>query len=571
MQQPVEIARIKRLLLRGPNWLGDAVMCEPALAAARRLFHGAEITLLAKPPVAELFKGHPDLDCILAYQDPGQHAGFSGKWLLAETLRRQRFDMAVLFQNAFSAAFLAFLAGIPRRYGYSTDGRRFLLSDPVPVPVGSQRPHQVDYYLRLLEPLGLNAEARSPRLYLSAEDTQAANSLLAEAGIDEQEFLIGLNPGSTYGTAKRWLPERFAEAADRLVRDIADKSGAGARVVIVGAKGEEALGLAIAERMQATPLRLAGRTTVRQLMAVVGRCGLFLTNDTGPMHIAAALGVPVAAIFGPTDSRTTSPFGGRHRIISHPVDCAPCLLRECPIDHRCMTRLTVDEVYGAATRLLDSRKSERPMSESPGWKTVGPSDVTTSLNGVTVFLDRDGTLNRDSGYVGRPDELELFPDTIEAVAQLTKAGARVVLITNQSGVGRGLFTHEDVGAVHRELRERLAGGGGTLHAIYYCPHHPDDSCLCRKPRTGMIDRAAEDLGLDLSSAYVVGDQKRDMELARSVGARAVMVTTGPTSTESLARFRAEGPVPDYVASSLREAVKWIMQDAPARAVCKVKQ
>ena len=241
MQQPVEIARIKRLLLRGPNWLGDAVMCEPALAAARRLFHGAEITLLAKPLVAELFKGHPDLDCILAYQDPGQHAGFSGKWLLAETLRRQRFDMAVLFQNAFSAAFLAFLAGIPRRYGYSTDGRRFLLSDPVPVPVGSQRPHQVDYYLRLLGPLGLNAEARPPRLHLSAEDTEAANRLLAEAGIDEQEFLIGLNPGSTYGTAKRWLPERFAEAADRLVRDVANKSGARVRVVIVGARGEEAL------------------------------------------------------------------------------------------------------------------------------------------------------------------------------------------------------------------------------------------------------------------------------------------------------------------------------------------
>lgn len=336
---------VRRILIRATNWIGDAVISEPALAAVRELFQKAEITLLARPAVAELFGGHPAFDRIVLYDHRRRHAGLVGKWRLAGELRRFRFDLAILFQNAFEAALLAFLAGIPHRYGYATDGRGWLLTKAVGIPKPLRMEHQVRYYLDLLRPFGANEAVRSPRLFLSEKEEEAMNRRLAEAGLAESDVVIGLNPGSTYGGAKRWLPERFAETADRLAQDC------GGRVVIVGAAGEEALGQAIADAMRNKPVVLSGRTTIRELMAAIKRCRLFLTNDTGPMHIAAAFGVPVVAVFGPTDSRTTAPFGSGHVIVRRPVECAPCLLRECPIDHRCMTQVTVDQVYEAARRL----------------------------------------------------------------------------------------------------------------------------------------------------------------------------------------------------------------------------
>src|SRR5438093_1023531 len=376
----MRIESVKRLLVRGPNWVGDAIMGEPALSALRGLFPTAEITLLVKPTIAELLGNHPGLDRMLVYD------------------RRRR---------------------------------------------------------------------------------------LVQAGIGETDLVVGLNPGSTYGTAKRWLPDRFAETADRLVRE---HGGKGLRVVIVGARGEEALGRAIAERMQAKPVLLSGQTSIRELMAVIRRCGLFVTNDTGPMHIAAAFGIPVVAVFGPTDSRTTAPTGDGHTIVRHPVECSPCLLRECPIDHRCMTRISVDEVFAAAKKQLAGISGLSALSGSPDLEQTNQTHETnqpTRLDGVTVFLDRNGTLNRDTGYVKTPEELELFPGVIEAVARLNQAGARVVLTTNQSGVARGLITTAALDAIHARLRALLEAGGASLDAIYYCPHHPDDACSCRKPRPGL--------------------------------------------------------------------------------------
>jgi len=538
-------------------------MSEPALAALRELFPTAEITLLVKPAVAELLRGHPALQRILVYEDPGRHVGITGKWTLAGTLRRLRFDLAILFQNAFEAALLTFLAGIPRRYGYATDGRRFLLSDPIAAPERTKIGHQVQYYLDMLRPLGSERPAGSPRLFLSQEEEQAMDQRLAEAGVDESDLLVGLNPGSTYGSAKRWLPERFAETADRLSQEQGMQSGRRVRVVIVGARWEEALGRAIADRMQVKPIQLSGRTTMRELMAVIKRCDLFLTNDTGPMHLAASFGVPVVALFGPTDSRTTSPFGSGHTIVRHPVECAPCLLRECPIDHRCMTRISVDEVYGAAVKQLVVKVESR-QSKSPALKAFQPSDLMTPLKGVTVFLDRDGTMNRDPGYVKTPEELELFPGVVEAVARLNRAGARVVTITNQSGIARGLLTTSTLEQIHDRLRTLLKAGGACLDGIYVCPHAPDEGCGCRKPGTALVERAVTDLDLDLSGAYVVGDQKRDMELAVRIGAKSLLVTTGPTSLQALADLQAEGRQPDHVAPGLVEAVEWILEDVKTR-------
>jgi heptosyltransferase-2 len=529
---------VKRILVRGTNWIGDAVLTTPALAALRAGFPQAKIALLAKPAVAELLQCHPAIDDIVLYRDPGPHAGLGGKLSLAIQLNRGRYDLAILFQNAFEAAAVTALAGIPNRYGYATDGRSLLLTHRVPLTPKIRRKHQVEYYLELLKPLNMPVEPAAPTLRTTPEEDDAAARHLQAFGMDPGKALIGINPGSVYGSAKRWLPERFAQAADRLSAEH------DACVLIFGGKGEEELGTAIAGMMTAPTIVLSGRTTVRQLMALIKRCRLFITNDTGSMHIAAAFQVPLVAIFGPTNPATTSPYGPGHELVRHPVECSPCLLRECPIDHRCMTRVTVDDVYDAATKQV--------------------SGLTSPLHGGVVYLDRDGTLNFDPGYLNQPDQLQLLPGVGQAVARLNRAGFRAVVLSNQSGVARGLITKEQLDAVHLRLRELLAEDGARLDGIFICPHHPEEACACRKPAPGLVVRAQQELGLAPDRAIVIGDKASDVELARNIGATAVFVSSGHHPEEEQARMVDRSLVPDFTARDLAGAVEWILEMTKTR-------
>jgi heptosyltransferase-2 len=551
-------AAIHRLLVRAPNWIGDAVMCEPAISGLRSLFPQAELTLLAKPSIVELFFAYPGLDRVLVYDDKGTHAGLSGKWTLAGTLRRHGFDLAVLFQNAFEAAFLTWLAGIPRRYGYATDGRTFFLTDPVAVPDRSVLTHQVDYYWKLLKQLGLAGEPSAPSLVVSDDEERVLETRLTSAGIGSSDIVIGINPGSMYGSAKRWLPERFAEVAQRLAGRLRQHEGKHVAVVILGATEEESLGKDIAARVKARSVVLSGVTTIRELMAATKRCRLLLTNDTGPMHIAAACGVPVVAVFGPTDWRTTAPYGQEQAIVREPVDCAPCLLRECPIDHRCMTRVSVEQVYEAGLSGLSRLSGPKGLSRA---NQAEQTDQSNILSGVTVFLDRDGTLNPDTGYIRSSDQFELFPGVPQALARLKQAGARLIVVSNQSGVARGLFSIGDLDAMHLKLRRLLDDAGASLDAIYFCPHHPDDQCNCRKPKTGMIDQAVRERRVDLSRSYLIGDRVRDMVLAKRIGSRSILVTTGVVPPQHVQELKTTELIPHWVASSLAEATDWILSDA----------
>jgi heptosyltransferase-2 len=559
---------VRRLLVRGPNWIGDAVMCEPALRGLKRLFPAATLSLLVKPAVAELFRHHPAVDHVLVYEDRGRHRGLSGKWALAAQLRRTGFELAVLFQNAFEAALLAYVGGIPRRFGYATDGRSLLLSEPVAVPDRRAAVHQVQYYWRLLKPLGLTGDPDSPRLFLSPDEVSQMTARLARSGIAESDTVIGINPGSTYGGAKRWLPDRFAEVADRLAKRLQETGGCRVAVVILGAKGEEQLGRDIAAQLSVPSAVLSGTTTIRELMAAVRRCRLLVTNDTGPMHIASAVDVPVVAIFGPTDWRTTSPYGMEHALVRQPVDCAPCLLRECPIDHRCMTGVSADMVYDAAIKgvkgLGIGGQGDMCAEQAARAAELVPPAGRPPLDGFTVFLDRDGTLNHDPGYVRSVAELKLLPGVPSALAKLKAAGARLVLVTNQSGVARGFLTLKDLEAIHARLQGLLEEQDAALDAVYFCPHHPDDGCRCRKPGRGMVDRAVADLQLDLRRSYLVGDHMRDIQLAKSIGARAVLVTPGPVDTRAVEVLRTEGAMPDSIVTSLGEAADWILKDAGSR-------
>jgi heptosyltransferase-2 len=338
----------RKILVRAVNWLGDAVMTTPALAALRAACPGARITLLAKPLVGELFLGHPDVDEVMVYDRDGGHRGFKGKLRVASELRARRFDAAILLQNAFDAALIAFLSGIPRRAGYATDGRRLLLTNPVSVTRETMALHETEYYLALLSALGVpRPEKPALRLLVTEEERSAIASRLASEGVKPGTPLVGINPGATFGSAKRWFPERFAEVADALSAEW------GASVVLLGSPKESPLSDAIGAAMKRKPVKLTGRTTVREMMALLARCSFLVTNDSGPMHIAAALGTPLTAIFGPTEWRRTSPLTDRARLVrAEGVPCAPCKRRECDRQPLCMLGVTPKMVIDASLDLF---------------------------------------------------------------------------------------------------------------------------------------------------------------------------------------------------------------------------
>jgi heptosyltransferase-2 len=330
----------QRILVRTTNWIGDAVMTTPALGAIRETFPDSHITVVANPLVARLFECHPDCNTVMVFDKQGAHAGPLGLMRFVSVLRQQKFDCAILLQNAVEAAILAFLAGIRCRAGYITDGRRIFLTHPVPVGDRERALHHTDYYLNMLAQCGVSTTSKRQSLVLSAEEVEWANRQMPPG-----RYAV-INPGAAYGAAKRWIPERFAAVADEL----ADRYGLS--IVLSGGPAEVEIGRDIASSMGAPYRNFIGECNIRQMMAILAGSHLMVTNDSGPMHVAAAFGVPIVAIFGPTDHTTTSPWGTRARIVRHPVECSPCLLRQCPIDHRCMQRVTVADVLAAVEEIL---------------------------------------------------------------------------------------------------------------------------------------------------------------------------------------------------------------------------
>ncbi len=338
-----------KILIRATNWVGDAVMCIPALEAIRARWPQAEIAILARPWVADLYRCQPFADRIIALDASARSPFAMGK--IARELRGEHFDCAILLQNAFSAAWLVWRAGIRERIGYARDGRRFLLSRAVPVPRAGQIPaHESFYYLELVRRAGWTEQLpdiAEIRLQLAAGASEAAESRLETAGARRGALRIALAPGAAYGSAKCWLPERFASLADSLVDEFA------ADVILFGTPSEAEVSRQIAARMHHQPINLVGQTPIGELPALFSRCQLFIGNDSGAMHVAAAVGVAVVGIFGSPDPEGTAPLTQRRTIVRHPVACSPCFLRECPIDHRCMTRIETADVRAAAIQWLE--------------------------------------------------------------------------------------------------------------------------------------------------------------------------------------------------------------------------
>ncbi|WP_420263893.1 lipopolysaccharide heptosyltransferase II [Candidatus Magnetominusculus dajiuhuensis] len=481
------MAENTKVLVRGVNWIGDAVMSAPALWAVKGAYPDADITLLANPTVASLFEKDPHIGAIIKYEDV--YRTLSGRLRLSRRLKMENFSTAILLQNAFDAAFIAWLARIGHRVGYNRDSRGILLTKAVDVTRETLQLHHCHYYLNMLISVGLNAPYRLPWIYLAGQERQSALEALSHL----RRPVIGINPGAAFGSAKRWPPERFAMLIGRIIKE------KGGSAVLFGS--EKLIDPDIlAPTAAGTFLDLTGKTGVRQLCATIANCDLLITNDSGPMHIAYAVGTPVLAIFGSTSPELTGPpeipahpeFSYRHRVIRKPVRCAPCFKRTC--EHlTCMNAISAADVFDEIDALWARRKA--------------------------VFFDRDGTLCEDADYLNSFDAFRPY-DGLERIKVLKDKGYMLIGISNQSGIGRGIVNEEFVKALHQVFIDKYG-----FDDFYYCKHVPADNCACRKPSPGMLLRARADHGIDLKNSIFVGDKNADMETALAVGARPIFFRT----------------------------------------------
>ena len=333
-----------KILIRSTNWVGDAIMTTPAVRTIRANFPQATISILAYPWVADVFAASPHVDEVILYHKKGRHQGLFGLWQLGRELRARRFDMAILLQNAFEAAVLAVLAGIPVRAGYRRDGRAPLLTHGVTIRPEVREKHQVYYYQGLLAGLGLTPSPDELFLQLPPETVRWARNFV---GGRAPAPIVGLNPGAAYGPAKRWPAERYGELARRLSREF------GATLLVFGTAADQEAAALIKEHAPDHVVDITGKTSLAEAMALIGCCDAFVTNDSGLMHVAAAQRVPLVAIFGSTDQVATGPFSDPAVVLQKRLDCSPCLKTHCRKgDYQCMLGIKVEEVFAAVSALL---------------------------------------------------------------------------------------------------------------------------------------------------------------------------------------------------------------------------
>ncbi len=330
-----------RILVRSANWLGDAVLSVPAVRAIKAGRPDARVTILTPAKLADFWKQVAEVDEVIVLKPTSVFSPVPERFV-------GRFEVAILFPNSLRVALEAWLAGIPRRVGFRGKWRSALLNQ---IPrdrknVVEPPRHQVQHWLELAKFVGADVEAASGRSP-GAEPTIRAPLPNTTAG-GSCQLKIALCPGAEYGPAKRWLPERFAETA----KIVAEKTAC--EWVLVGTDKDLLLGEEIAAKLGGQCTNLIGKTTLAELIETLRGCDLLLTNDTGTMHLAAFLGVPVVAIFGSTEPLLTGPLGTNHRVLRHHVECSPCFLRQCPIDFRCMKSVEVDEVVAAISQITKS-------------------------------------------------------------------------------------------------------------------------------------------------------------------------------------------------------------------------
>jgi len=327
-----------KIVVRLPNWIGDSILALPALQTFKAALPKAQIWVAGIDWVKDLFVLDGTADGILRLLPTHQLRGLKEN---VRNLKPHHFDAGLLLTNSFASAFLFYWAKIPERWGYDTDGRGLLLTTRVRAEAAGGPRHQVDYYLHLVSRLGFAGPKPEFKFSIPQEIKESADRLLRSLDVNPQAPLVILCPGAAYGPAKRWPAERFARVGSLFQKE------KNAQILLIGSAAEAGIAAAVSSAMERKPCNLAGQTTLPQLIGLISRASLFIANDTGPMHIANALRVPVVAIFGPTDPAVTGPYEQPSRVVKSDVPCWPCTYRECPYGHGCMTAIRAEDVYRA--------------------------------------------------------------------------------------------------------------------------------------------------------------------------------------------------------------------------------
>lgn len=340
----------QNIIVRMPNWIGDLVMATPVLSDLRKAFPKASITAMCRKPLCELLQKDASIDELYCFSRP------QNEFLRRDELRdiiakiaAGKYDTGILLTNSFSSAWWFWLGKVERRIGYAAHFRSWLLTDRLAFPRKKDGEHLTLAYKRLLAPLGIPVSETPPRLYVSEREVEESKQLLYQRGYAKGGTLIGINPGAAYGTAKCWPPERFRELAERMLKET------DAWIVFFGDAATCSLVKEICQGLPSRVMNLAGVTSLRELACIVKDCSVLVTNDSGPMHIGAAFGTPLVALFGSTDEKATGPYGQSGNVINQHVECAPCFKRVCPTDFRCMKRISVEEVAACVRQRLADR------------------------------------------------------------------------------------------------------------------------------------------------------------------------------------------------------------------------
>ena len=338
----------ENILVKMPNWIGDAVMATPVLQDLRSHFPNSKITALGTCSIAALIEKDPHLTEVMSYKKPNGWIHRAEHYELIDALQKGAFDAGLLLTNSFSSAWWLWRGKVRNKVGFVKTGRSWLLDVAVPYPKNMEKMHLVDVYKSLLPPFGIPHSNTAPKLYLGPEDLEYKKIFFELNRIEKDAIVVGINPGASYGSAKCWLPERFKEVALKLLEN--------PKVVVLffGDHAGSDLVHEICKDMPPRVLNLAGKTSLRELMTLIASCSVFLTNDSGPMHIASAFGIPLVALFGSTSAIKTGPYNGGC-VINKKVECSPCYKRVCPIDFRCMTSISSEEVYQKLNTLINKK------------------------------------------------------------------------------------------------------------------------------------------------------------------------------------------------------------------------
>lgn len=342
----LDFSQVNRILVRGVNWVGDTILTYPAVQKLKAIFPHSHLAILVPSHLADLWKTFPYVDEIITFQKKSGLGSFWKDLKLSLSLKKRGFDLTVILPRSFRSSFLMYVTGSPIRIGYQDQGGFFFLTHGIPRKGEILHRHRIHYYEKLVDALGKVEGTPSPLIFLREEDRRWAEEVLKNLNLLDGRPLIGVNPGATYGLAKCWYPDRFGELGKRLTERW------NAAILIFGREEEGPLAREILMYLGDSGVDFTAKTRLLQLAALLERCRLLVTNDTGTMHVAAAVNTPVVALFGSTNPATTGPWGDGHVVIKKDVPCSPCLKRVCPTDHRCMELITVDEVEEAVDRKL---------------------------------------------------------------------------------------------------------------------------------------------------------------------------------------------------------------------------